>query len=163
MLESYGVFRCPACGRVDIEGHPIPEGETQPAHEIRTGSASFVAPPIGLTLPEPTRAGIPRFLLAMIVVQAILTVLGAMGPGGSILRLVLRFTVFGGLLIGHRGAYRYAMVALVLSMLLGGMSFLAVWVDVPPTLRLLVLVGGLIDVAFLVALLRPEARRYYES
>lgn len=162
MLESFGVFRCATCGRVDIDGQPIPEGASEAPAVVHTGSASFAAPPRGTTPITPTRPPLPRMLFAMIIIQAVLSTAAAFGQGGSLIRLVLRYTVLGGLLTGHQGAYRYALVGLTLGMFFGGIAVTSLWSQLPSMARLFVGLLFAIDVGFFVALLSPEARRHYE-
>jgi hypothetical protein len=161
--ESYGVFQCGKCGRVNVDGEPIPDGASEPIGVIRTSAASFVAPPAGTSLPTRTRPPLPRVLFAFIIIEAVLSVWAAFAFGGSILRLILRITVFAGLLTAHPGAYRYAVGGMMVSLVFGGILVMSLWAGAPTMARaFLVLLLG-IDVTFFVALLSDDARKHFAS
>lgn len=161
MLESYGVFQCATCGRVNADGEPIPDGWTEAPAVVQTGSATFAAPPKDTTPIAVARPPLPRFLLAMIVIEAVLQTAAAAGPGGSILRLLFRYTVLGGLLTGHKGAYRYSLLGLTVGLVFGGIASLAVWPHINLMARLFVGLMLGIDAAFFVALLSDDSRRHF--
>ena len=72
-LETVGVFRCPACARVDADGEVIAEGATEAARfATRAGESSFAAPPPVTTPARGSGAAIPRPVLLLIGVQALL-------------------------------------------------------------------------------------------
>ena len=104
-LETFGVYRCPACGRIDADGHVLDPASASPV------AVTFAPPPPRAWIPpgapapaEPAAAtGPPGFFLAMLALDAILIVTAAAATRSAVRAFVgLAFLV--PLLTGRPGA-----------------------------------------------------------
>ena len=163
-LESVGVFRCAACGRVNADGEPIAEGATEATRfVVQSGVSSFAAPPPALTATAGTRVPLPRRVALLIATQAIVSILATAAEGSdSAMRLVFRGAVLGGLVIGDRAAYRAACFSWMAVLVSDAYVTTTWWPLVPPVVRAFFVVVAVLDAAFLAALLSPDVRRHYE-
>ena len=90
-LETFGVFRCPACGRVDADGRALDAAPSGPVEVAGDAHGSFAEPPpwtpsdvaerarAALTVAETT--GPPTGFLVGVLVMAIVTLASAASSG----------------------------------------------------------------------------------
>ncbi|MFO0681498.1 MAG: hypothetical protein U0234_05590 [Sandaracinus sp.] len=164
-LESLGVFRCPACGRVNADGELIPEGASEPARfAVRTGEGSFAAPPPVAPKVSGTRAPFPRVAIVLMAALAFLTVVDlALSGSEAIMRATLRLGILGGLVVGDRDAYRAACVGWLVSLAADVYTSAVWWPAVGLAARGILAMLVLLDVSFLAALLSRDMRQRYEK
>lgn len=167
-LESFGVYQCPSCGRVDADGHLLDarDDEKTAPQLLDTGRASFVAPPpsgtsvpIAVVSPSTART-MPTILLATLVVSALLNLGGSLA-NHSILGFVLSALFYGALFTGKNWARVTSIFGSVVSVLL----CLVVIVLVPSAstaLRILMTVTVVTDGWWLYVLMRPDTIAYFQ-
>lgn len=167
-LETFGVFRCPACGRVDADGRSLEVAP--PAPVAAANDDPFDAPPprIPMDVSERARAaltgvetrGPPVWFFGALIVTAILTLASAAGTGswGS---AAIHLAMLGALATGRSWAR-------VLCIALDALSIIAVCVllvllraYVPAFMRPALVVGALIDAAWIYVLFREDTVRYF--
>jgi hypothetical protein len=134
-LETFGVYRCPVCGRVDADGNlvdqPADADDTGPV-TLETGRASFAAPPptanvapIASTISTTTTnasGGLPTTFLATLAVVALVDLAGAIAAH-AIYSVVGMLFFYAGLLTGKRWARTSAMAGAVITIGLCAMAF----------------------------------------
>lgn len=79
-LETFGVYRCPACGRIDADGHVLDRSSASPAAVTFAPPPprAWVPPGAAAAPPEPaTGASPPGFFLVMLALDAVLIVTAA--------------------------------------------------------------------------------------
>jgi hypothetical protein len=162
-LETFGVFRCARCGRMTIDGGPVEDGATDAASVVTTGSASFAAPPRIATAAATTREPLPRVVLTLVAIEAILCVVKAMLPGVALARVGIRASALAAILIGNKSGYRYALSALGCVIAVDLMNLGWWWPTLAPRGQAIVALLGVMDVVLGVALLSPAARRHYTA
>ena len=157
------IFRCPACGRVNADGEALPEGATDVARfTTQAGESSFAAPPPVSAPARGTGGVMPRAVLALIVVQALLTVATVATWGiEGFTSILFRVGVLGGLLVRDRAAYRAACFASLLVVVVD-LHRLSGWSALPLAGHAVVVGGLALDIASLAAVFSSETRRYYE-
>ena len=135
-LETFGVYQCPACGRVDADGNLV--GQTPSADDtgpqiFETGRASFVAPPpaspmaasVASAAPAATSStGIPVLLLGTIAAIVLIDLAEAVQTD-SPLSLLLQAGTMVALVTGKPWARALAMAGAVLMIGLSAMLFVA--------------------------------------
>ncbi|MDB4928579.1 MAG: hypothetical protein JWM10_1063 [Myxococcaceae bacterium] len=93
-LETFGVFRCPACGRVDADGRALDAPPPAPGAVASGALGSFDAPPpwVPPDVAERARAGLttdatqgpPTWLFGAVLLMAIVSLASAVGTGAWI-------------------------------------------------------------------------------
>jgi hypothetical protein len=164
-LESVGVFRCPACGRVNADGELIPDGASEPARfAVSTREGSFAAPPPVQPAVVGTRAAVPTLVIVLMVVQAFLTLLDLAASGGEALqRSAFRLGCLGGIVTGDRTAYRAACLGWLVASVLDVAAMMSWWSTLGAIGHGIFVLVLVLDASFLVALLSPDMRRRYET
>ena len=172
-LETFGVYRCPTCGRIDADGlllDPAAPGVAAAAGAVETGRASFAAPPPsawvppGAPAPTPVAApgsGPPIFFLAMVVLDALMT-LGSAVSAGNVLCGILGLAFLAPLATGKPWARNVALVGAALEVLLIVVLFTAFRAYVPSDARATLGAELVIQALWVYALMRPETVRYFE-
>lgn len=171
-LESFGVYRCPNCGRVDADGNVLGDGgataeradATQPTI-LETGRASFVAPPppspmvsAVSSLPATTGREMPGLFLATVGVLGLIDVVEAV-QSRSPISLILQGSTMIALLTGKKWARTLAMGGAVLLIGLAAMAFVATHGAAP--YGLLCAVTIVLNGWWLYVLLRPDTVAYF--
>lgn len=166
-LETFGVFRCPACGRVDADGRLLDAPSTSAS---AAGDDPFAAPPpwVPPDVTERARAGLvgvetkgpPAWLFGALTLSAIVALASAVSTGAWV-PTAIHFLMLGALATGRPWAR-------VLSIALDALSIVAVCVALvvlrryltPPLQRALV-VGLVADAAWIYVLFREDTVRYF--
>jgi hypothetical protein len=155
-LETFGVYRCPVCGRVDADGNLVDqpaEGDDTGPVTLETDRASFAAPPppatvapIAASIPTtstPTSAssGLPTTFLATLGVVALVDLAGAIAAH-AIYSVIGLIVFYGGLLTGKRWARTSAMAGAVLTIGLCAMAFVLPQIGAQIRVAMVVLIGA---------------------
>lgn len=182
-LESFGVYRCPNCGRVDADGNTLGDGvttdradSTQPTI-LETGRASFAAPPpvpgpgpgsgpapyTSLTSAAPSASmhasrDLPQVFLATLAVTGLIDAAGALASHSACSLVSLLF-FYGGLLTGKPWARTLSMAGAVLTIGVCAMGF--VMIHGNPTVRIALGVVIMANAWWLYVLVRPDTVRYF--
>jgi len=172
-LETFGIYRCPVCGRVDADGNlvggePADRADSTQPTLLETGRASFAAPPPA-PAPSPIAASLtpttstpsremPRIFLVTLAITALIDVVGAMA-GHSACSLVGLIVFYGGLLTGKPWARTVSMAGAVLT--IGGCAMLFVLVHASPQLRTALAVVIAANAWWLYVLVRPDTVSYF--
>lgn len=164
-LETFGVFRCPACGRVDADGRALDAAPPGGADDD-----AFAAPPPWTPpdVAERARAGLvggetrppPTWLFGAVILTAIVALAGAVSTGAWSPAAV-QVVMLGALATGRPWAR-------VLSIALDSLSIVAVCVALallrdrlPPAATRALVVHSLLDAAWIYVLFREDTVRYF--
>lgn len=165
-LESFGVYQCPNCGRVDADGHLVDardDDKTGP-QVLDTGRASFVAPPprtvdVPITAAPQGAREMPKLFLGTLVVSGLLN-LGSALMSHSVLAFVLSALFYGALFTGKSWARWLSVLGSIGSILLC-VLVIAVFRTAPPVFRMVLTVVVLTDGWWLYVLMRPDTAAYF--
>ncbi len=169
-LETFGVFRCPACGRVDADGRALDVVPSTPAEVAGAAQGTFAEPPpwAPSDVAERARAALtvaetpspPTGFLVGVLVMAIVTVAGAAATGAWIAALV-QLAMLAALATGRPWAR-------MLSILGSGLSIVAVAIVLallrsylPPVATAVLAVSAVTDGVWLYVLFRDDTVRYF--
>lgn len=164
-LESFGVYQCPTCGRVDADGNVL-GGErahsTQPM-TIETGRASFAAPPpqqiAAISMPTITGTrDLPTMFLGTVAVLGLIDMVEAVQARNPLTLLLQAGTVIA-LLTGKRWARTLAIGGAVAFIGLAAMLFVAFHGAAP--YGVLCAVTIVLQGWWLYVLLRPDTVAYF--
>lgn len=169
-LETFGVFRCPACGRVDADGRALDAAPSGPVEVAGDAQGSFAEPPpwtpsdvaerarAVLTVAETTNP--PTGFLVGVLVMAIVTLASAASTGAWVAAF-LHFAMLAALATGRPWAR-------MLSILGSGLSIVAVvivlgWLRayLPPSATPTLVVSLVADGVWLYVLFREDTVRYF--
>ncbi|MFO0683044.1 MAG: hypothetical protein U0234_13390 [Sandaracinus sp.] len=167
-LESFGVYQCPNCGRVDADGHVLDgrEDDKTGPQVLDTGRASFVAPPppgAGVPIAAAPSGGreMPKLFFATLVISGLLN-LGSALMTHSVLGFVMSALFYGALFTGKSWA-RWLSVFGSLASIVLCVLVIAVFRTAPPVVRMLLTVVVLTDGWWLYVLMRPDTAAYFRS
>lgn len=164
-LETFGVFRCPACGRVDADGRSL---DASPSSVPDSPPDPFGAPPPPVNIAAQARAAVtttasvgpPVWLFGAVLVMAVFDLAMAVGTRTWITRM-LDLGALAGLATGRRWARTLAIVSSVLS-IVGGVVALAFFrAYLPPFAGPALLVSVAVDALWLYVLFRDDTVRYF--
>ncbi len=164
-LETFGVFRCPACGRVDADGRALDAGPVGAASE-----EAFAAPPpwIPLDVAERAREGLvgsearpaPTWLFGAVIVTAIVALASAASTGAWS-PAAIQLAMLGALATGRPWARVLSIALDLLSIVVVCVVLVLLRDRLPPFLTRTLLVHSLLDAAWIYVLFREDTVRYF--
>ncbi len=171
-LETFGIYQCPACGRIDADGKLLdiaaPPAELPPDERV-----SFAPPPPKEWVPagatERVRpvapvdaSGPPTYLFAGIGLMFFMSLAGAL-TGGSWLSAVLRWGTLGALWTGRPWARNLSIFGSFI-FIAGGIVVLTVLrAHLPRAAVAVAAVTLAAEGAWLYVLFRPETIRHFSK
>ncbi len=176
-LESFGIYQCPNCGRVDADGHLLDardDDRTGP-QMLDTGRASFVAPPpagpgpaglasapvrdLGAHASPSAARDMPTLFFGTLVVSALLNLGGALATH-SVLGFVLSALFYGALFTGKNWARLSSMFGAAVSVLLC-LVVIVLFPSASTVVRMLMTTIVITDGWWLYVLMRPDTVAYF--
>lgn len=167
-LETFGVFRCPACGRVDADGRSL--DAAPPAAPGAASDDPFGAPPprVPPDVTERARAeltvastrGPPAWLFGALIVTAVLTIASAVGTrawGSAAVHLAM----LGALATGRSWARVLCIALNFLSVVAACVALVMLRSYLPASVRPALVVGAFVDAIWIYVLFREDTVRYF--
>lgn len=162
-LETFGVYRCVQCGRIDADGRLL-------TSESAPGAPAF-APPPPAAVAGPSAADLvrkeslggsapPPFFLAMVSLDALLIGVVAIASG-NIVRAFLSYGFLVPLMSGKEWARALALLGAMVEIVLVVVLFTASGVQWPGWLRALFVLDVVAQVVWIYTLFRADTVRYF--
>ena len=169
-LETFGVFRCPACGLVDADGRALDVVPSGPVEVASNPQETFAEPPpwtpsdvsararAALTVAETPSP--PTGFLVGILVMAIVTLVSAASTGAWIAALV-QFAMLAALATGRPWARMLSIFGSALSIV--AVVIVLGWLRayLPPSATPTLVVSLVADGVWLYVLFRDDTVRYF--
>jgi hypothetical protein len=169
-LETFGVYRCPACGRIDADGKLLDIAAPPPdvAPEERVSFAP--PPPKAWTPPGATErvrpmeldsgSGPPTLLYAGVALMFFMSLANALTSGGWLFA-VLRWGTLGALWTGRPWARTLSIFGSGLTIVGLSVMMAVLRSRFGPTQTAVVVVSVIAEVGWLYVLFRPETVRHF--
>lgn len=169
-LETFGVFRCPTCGRVDADGNILDTATPRTGEAASDERVSFAAGPpwIPPDVAERARAeltgveadGPPTYLFAAVAIMGIIALASAMSTGAW-MPTILRSATLAALATGRPWARTLSILGSALAIVGVFIVFGALRSFLPPSATPVLVVGLLAEGAWLYVLFRGDTVRYF--
>jgi hypothetical protein len=169
-LETFGVFRCPACGRVDADGRALDAPPPAPGAAANGSRGAFDEPPplaptdvterARAALTGVETAGPPGWLFGTVLVMAIVDLATGVSTGAWGATL-LELSALAALATGRRWARALALVSSGLSIVGACLALAFLRAYLPPRAGPVLAVSVVADAVWLYVLFRDDTVRYF--
>ena len=161
-LETFGVFRCPACGRVDADGNPLDAAvaSQQPFDAPPPWTPPDIAEQARAALVGAETRGPPTWFFGALLVSAIITLASAVSPGARA-PAVLQVGMLAALASGRPWARLLAIAGSALSIVAVCVALAVLRAYLPPSATPALAVSALSDAAWIYVLFREDTVRYF--